>query len=191
MDLERFCIKFFTRPQSDIDEARLIEIFHEWIRLHKLEGTLIDVADYRHVPHGPGVMLISHEINYSMDLGDGQMGIYAQRKLGEGDANQDRMVDLARAAATFGQLLENDARMADKVSFEGGKFHFMANDRLQAPNTDAAFSALQPDLEAAAARLYPGQTVSVTRLENDPRDRLTVVIEVGQATDISALVTSS
>ena len=28
---------------------------------------LIDVADYRHVPAGPGVLLIGHEANYSLD----------------------------------------------------------------------------------------------------------------------------
>ena len=191
VDLERFCIKFFTRSNAELDEANLIAIFHEWIRLHKLKGTLIDVADYRHVPNGPGVMLITHEINYAMDHHDGQLGISAQRKLGEGATHQDRIVALARAAASFGQLLESDARVKHQLNFEGGKFHYMANDRLHAPNTDETFAALQPDIEAAAAQLYPGQTVSVTRLENDPRDRLTAVIEVGQEIDIGTLATLS
>jgi hypothetical protein len=63
----------------------------------------------------------------------------------------------------------------------------MANDRLQAPNTDEAFAALKPDLEAAAAQLYPGQQVSVTRLENDPRDRLTAIVEMVGSVDIATL----
>ena len=191
VDLERFCIKFFARPGTNIDEAILIEIFHEWIRLHKLKGTLIDVADYRHVPEGPGVMLISHEINYAMDHGDDQLGIYAQLKLGQEATHRDRIVNLVRSVASFGQLIEHDARMAGQLSFEGGKFHYMPNDRLQAPNTDEAFADLQPDLEAATTQIYPGQTVSVTRLQNDPRDRLTAVIETGQAIDMSALVAST
>ena len=189
MDLNRFCIKFFARPDADVDPALFIEIFHEWIRLKKLKGVLIDVADYRHVTNGPGIMLISHETNYAMDQHNGQLGVYAQRKLGEGETHKDRIVDLARAAAQFGSLLEADARVAGKITIEGGKFHYMANDRLHAPNTDETFAEIQADLTSAAAELYPGQTVSVTRLENDPRDRLTAVIETQQQPlEIKALI---
>ena len=180
MDLNRFCIKFFARPESDVDEALFIPMFHEWIREKKLKGVLIDVVDYRHVPNGPGIMLISHETNYAMDHLQGQFGVYAQRKLGEGETHKDRIVDLARSAAQFGTLLEGDARVSGQIAIEGGKFHYMANDRLHAPNTDETFAEIEPDLAAAASELYPGQQVSIQRLENDPRDRLTVVIETQQ-----------
>jgi len=160
MDLNRFCIKFLARPETNIDDVALIEIFHEWIRLRKLKGTLID---------------------------DGQFGLYAQRKLGEGETNIERILDLARATATFGALLESDSRVAGKLSLEGGQFLYMANDRLHAPNTDETFAALKPDLEAAAAQLYPGQSVSIARLENDPRDRLTAVVKVENSMDMATL----
>lgn len=184
---ERFCIKFLARPETNVDEVAFIEIFHEWIRLQKLKGTLIDVADYRHVPNGPGIMLITHEANYAMDHGNGQFGLYAQRKLGEGNSHKERILELARSTAAFGALLESDNRVAGKLSLEGGQFLYMANDRLHAPNTEEAFAALKPDLEAAAAELYPGQTVSVTRLENDPRDRLTAVVKVDNSVNLATL----
>lgn len=187
MNLERFCIKFLARPETTLDEVALIEIFHEWIRLRKLPGTLIDVADYRHVPQGPGIMLVTHEVNYALDHGEGQFGLYAQRKLGEGETLKDRIVNLAKATATLGALLESDHRVAGKLSLEGGQFLYMSNDRLLAPNTEEGFATLKPELEAAAAQLYPGQTVSVTRLENDPRDRLTVLVKVENSVDIAQL----
>lgn len=190
MDLNRFCIKFLARPETQFDEPRLIEIFQDWIRLRKLEGTLIDVADYQHVPNGPGIMLITHEVNYAVDHADGQLGLSAQRKLGEGNTHPDRILNLARATAKFGALLESDSRMAGKLSLEGGSFLYMANDRLHAPNTPETFAALKPDLEAAAAALYPGQTVSVTRVENDPRDRLTAVVKADTSLDMAALATA-
>lgn len=186
MNLERFCLKFFVR-EGDVDETIFIPIFHEWIPLKKLPGTLIDVADYLHVPDGPGIMLISHEINYAMEHGGGQFGLSAQRKLGEGNTHQERIVDLAKRTATFGALLESDSRLGGKLRLEGGKFLYIANDRLQAPNTDEAFAALKQDLEAAAAQLYGGQQVSITRLKNDPSDRLTAVVEVAGGVDIAAL----
>lgn len=191
MDLERFCIKFLARPETNIDAATLIEVFQEWIRVQKLKGTLIDVADYSHVPNGPGVMLITHEVNYAMDRGNGELGLYAQRKLGEGETHKERILDLARATATFGALLESDSRVGGKLSLEGGKFLYMSNDRLMAPNNEETFAALKPDLEAAAAELYPGQRVSITRLENDPRDRLTVAIGVAQPVDIRTLANAA
>lgn len=187
MTLERFCIKFLARPETHIDEVAFIEIFHEWIRLQKLQGTLIDVADYRHVPNGSGIMLITHEVNYAMDHANGQFGLYAQRKLGEGNTHKERILELAKTTAAFGALLESDNRVAGKLSLEGGQFLYMANERLHAPNTEETFAALKPDLEAAAAELYPGQSVSVTRLENDPRDRLTAVIQAQNSVNLATL----
>lgn len=180
MTIERFCVKFLARPDTRIDDTVFIEVFHEWIRRHTLPGILLDVADYRHVPDGPGIMLITHDINFAMDYGEGGFGLLAQQKLGRGVASQSEgILDLVRATVTFGALLEADPRVAGKLSLEGGAFHFIANDRLALPNTAAGFAAIRPDLEAAAAVIYPGQAVSVTRFDNDPRDRLTVVVQAG------------
>lgn len=187
MDLNRFCVKFLARPNSSVDEATFIPIFHDWIRLRRLNGTLIDVADYRHVPEGPGVMLITHEVNYAMEHVNGQFGLSAQRKLGEGATHTERLVDLVRATAAFGGLLEAEGRLNGQLSFEGEQFLYIANDRLQAPNTEDAFVALKPDLAAAAAELYQGQSVSLSRLENDPRDRLTVLVKAETPTNLSTL----
>jgi hypothetical protein len=122
-----------------------------------------------------------------MDRADGQFGLYAQRKLGEGETHTERILDLARATAEFGALLESDSRVAGNLSLEGGQFLYMANDRLHAPNTEETFAALKPDLEAAAAQLYPGQSVSIARLENDPCDRLTAVVKVKNSMDMATL----
>jgi hypothetical protein len=170
-----------------VDDAVFIDIFHEWIRLKKLGGILLDVADYRHVPEGPGVMLITHEINFAMDYSGGRLGLFAQRKLGQGTTPQARILELVRATVALGARLETDPRLAGKLRLEGGSFEFMSNDRLLAPNTKEAYTALWPDVEAAAAVIYPGRTVLLSRVENDPRDRLTIRVEAGSV-DMSELV---
>jgi len=187
MSLERFCVKFFARPGADIDDTVFIEIFHEWIRLKKLKGVLLDVADYRHVPNGPGIMLISHEINFAMDRTDGRFGIFAQRKLGKAANHRDAVLELVAATLKFAALLENDPRTAGRLSFESGVFEYESNDRLLAPNTPAAFANLLPDLQSAANVIYPGQSVSITRVENDPRDLLTVRVDTGTSLSVKAL----
>ena len=186
MNLERFCVKFFATPDTQVDdEAIFIDIFQDWIRLHKLEGVLIDVADYSHVPDGPGVMLISHETNYALDHGDGQFGLYAQRKISEEDTQKERILGLIKSTAAFSQLLEQDQRVDVKLA--GNKFLYISNDRLHGPNTDEGFNAVKSDLEAIAAQLYPGQSVTVTRVENEPSARLTAVVEAQTSVRLSAL----
>jgi hypothetical protein len=189
VELERFCLKFLARPETQVnpEESIFINIFQEWIRLHTLPGTLLDVADYRHVPDGPGIMLLTHEINYALDRGDGEFGLYAQRKRGQGATLKDRIIELARATAIFGKLLEADKRLEGSVKFNGGKFYWMSNDRLRAPNTDEAFAAIKPELEAALAELYPNQNVALSRVETDPRDRLSILVEAEQAVPIGTL----
>jgi len=187
MNLERFCVKFFARPSTNIDDTIFIEVFQEWIRLQKLDNVLIDIADYRHVPQGPGIMLLSHEVNYALDYAEGQFGLFAQRKVGSGETASERLWELLRSVVTFGQTLETDPRVAGKFSLEGGRFQVMANDRLLAPNTAEAFEAWKPELAWVASKLYPNQEVSITRLENDPRARLTAVVNANRSVALRTL----
>ncbi|MDA0267267.1 MAG: hypothetical protein O2890_03535 [Cyanobacteria bacterium] len=187
MKLERFCVKFLARPEATLDDEALIPIFHGWIRDHKLPGTLLDVADYRHVPTGPGIMLVTHEINYALDRDANELGLYAQLKQPEGDTPQARIVNLVRRTATFGSLLETDQRVAGQIKLDGSSFYCMSNDRLDGPNTDAGFESLKAELAPAVEELYPGKTVTITRKENDPRARLTAVVTVSEPVEMAAL----
>jgi hypothetical protein len=176
MSINRFAVKFPAQVSDTFDQGSLIPVLHEWIRVKALPETLLDVADYRHVPDGPGIMLITYETNYALDSGDGQLGLYAQRKVGTPASTAEGITDLVRATALFGDLLETDGRLAGQIQFQGQEFWFIANDRLHAPNTAAGFTQMQPILEEVAQRLYPGQSVTLKHLENDPRDRLTVQV---------------
>ena len=47
---------------GEIELEKLVPVFHQWIREKKIpDELLIDVADYAHVPQGPGVVLIDQE----------------------------------------------------------------------------------------------------------------------------------
>jgi hypothetical protein len=188
MEPERFCLKFFARPDTDVDDEVFIAIFHEWIRYQKLAGVLLDVADYRHVPHGPGVMLITHDINFAMDRAAGRFGLFAQQKLNQAENRRDQILSLVRPTVAFGALLESDWRVKKNLSFEAGQFHLMSNDRLRLPNTDTAYAGILPDLKAAAAIIYPGREISLARMENDARERLTVTVDAGVSVNMKELV---
>ncbi len=78
--IQHVMVKVFAREPVSIDLGEAIPIFHRWIQDHVCPELLIDVADYRHVPNGPGVMLIGHEANYSLDMTKGRLGLLYNRK---------------------------------------------------------------------------------------------------------------
>ena len=96
----------------------VIPIFHEWIQQHRLDDELlIDVADYSHVHHGPGVLLMSHEAQYGLDQADGKLGLlYSRRRKGEGDVHV-RLSAAFRAALRACHLLQEEPALDGKLRF--------------------------------------------------------------------------
>ena len=67
MELQHVNVKLFVEGTLQVDPERFIEVFHRWIREHTLDEMLIDIADYRHVPAGPSVLLVGFEADYSLE----------------------------------------------------------------------------------------------------------------------------
>ena len=141
------------------DLAPLIALFHGWIRAGRRPGLLLDVADYRHVHQGPGVMLVAHEGDWSLDLADDEPGMqYVRKQPLEGDL-AGRIRQVAALAAEAAADLPWPARTDQLTVF--------ANDRLRAPNTEAVRDAL-----AEAIRAGLGPDAEVTPVGGDPRARV-------------------
>src|SRR5579862_8118586 len=111
MDLHKFSIKFFAHGAEQIDVLKLIPIYHRWIQQELLEDLLIDVADYSHVPAGPGVMLIAHEGNYALDETGHERGVmyYSKHKL-TGEL-PDRFALVASKALQAARLMSDDTEL--------------------------------------------------------------------------------
>lgn len=154
MDPQKLQLKIFATPESARTAAPelFIPVLHRWIKEHVLPELLIDVANYGHVPEGPGVVLIGHGSDYFIDEGEGRLGLLHNRKrAGFGPA--DRLADLARRTLHAASLLERDPALEGKLRFATGELLFRINDR-RAPNDDATFTAVRPELEALAKRLF-------------------------------------
>ena len=98
MEMQHVNVKLLVRNPEDVDLEPLIPVFHGWIQSQRGEGLLLDIADYRHVDAGPGVVLIGHEGNYSVDNTDNRLGVRYNRKAALDGSNQDRLKQAARAA---------------------------------------------------------------------------------------------
>ena len=80
MNLQHVNVKLLIEDSGEVDLEPLIPIFHRWIQDRARPELLLDIADYRHVPDGPGVVLIGHDANYSVDNTDNRLGVRYNRK---------------------------------------------------------------------------------------------------------------
>src|SRR5688500_4494730 len=92
MDAQHINVKIYADSASAPDPAKIVLVFHKWIQENLCEELLIDVADYKHVPSGPGIMLIGHQANYSIDYGPENMpGMLYNRKTVEKGDNAEKI----------------------------------------------------------------------------------------------------
>ncbi|HVB33249.1 MAG TPA: hypothetical protein VNJ52_02565 [Patescibacteria group bacterium] len=177
MDLQHVNVKLIVDGSAPADLEPLIPVFHGWIQDRVCEELLLDVADYRHVPAGPGVILIGHEANYSVDNTDSRLGVRYNRKAPLDGTAQDRLEQAARAAILACQRLESDPRLGGKIRFGGREWEFFANDRLLTPNQDASRQALQPELGTFLRKLFADKPYSLRYNLDDPRRLFSARVE--------------
>jgi hypothetical protein len=176
-DLVRIGAKLYAENPEVIDLDSYIPLFHGWIQRRGLDGVPIDVADYAHVPDGPGVMLIGHEADRSLDLGEGRPGVLYQRKReGEGSL-AERFAAAIAAADRIADDLEADP-LAAGVRFGRDEILIVVPDRRRAANDDAALEELRPAIEAALATARPGRAAELSRAPEDPRGPLRVRVRI-------------
>ena len=174
MTPRRIGLKLFLSPDpgAALDLHPFIGIFHGFIRDARVEGLLIDVADYAHVPNGPGVMLIGHEVDYGMDLGEGRAGLLIVRKHYGDMALAEVLEDTLRKTLVAAQALEAEGSVG--LSFELDSFELRLIDRLAAPNTEETFRSIRDEIGAVLDRVFaPGKT-TLDPLADDPRKPLTL-----------------
>ncbi len=187
MDLHKFGIKFFAADAERLDILKLIPLYHRWIQEHALADLLIDVADYSHVPAGPGVMLIAHEGNYALDETGHERGVVYYSKQRMSGALEGRFARVAERALKAAQLMSEASELEGRLRIPGNRLQFFANDRLTAPNTEAAYRELEPALKAFLARLYAGMPYTLER-EADPGERLSVRVRAEDNVQVATLL---
>lgn len=184
MSVERWIVKFAAGDPESFHSEAFVPVFHHWIQKHRLPLMLIDVADYAHVPDGPGVLLVSHEYQIFIDRFDGRPGLTVQRKL-RGGAGTASLVETLRAALQVVQAVEREPSLPG-AKFRLDEVEVVANDRLHGPNTDDGWAAVEPSLREAGRSLY-GEAATVARVAVDCGRRLTARI-AGDASDDSGVL---
>lgn len=172
MQVQQLSVKLFAADPAAVSLDAFAPIFHRWIQEGRIPGQLlIDVADYRHVPDGPGIVLIAHQAHYAIDGERGPLGLlYSVKRDAPGElaAKLDEAYAAARVAA---QALEEDP--VRPIRFSGDRLRVSVMSRRHAPNTAETFAAARAVLGTFAARVFAGRTAHVSHL-SDPRDPFAV-----------------
>jgi hypothetical protein len=187
LDVQRIGVKVFCEEGSRVALPELIPIFHRWIQERGLDQVLIDVADYSHVPSGPGILLVAYEGIYGLDEGGGRRGLVYYTRADVPGTFDERLRAVLRAVLAGCRKLAAEPELQGRLAFRGDELQLFANDRLRAPNTEATLAAVRPALKGALDRLYPGAACTVVR-EPDARERFAVTVTVPGAVAIDTLL---
>jgi hypothetical protein len=192
MTPRRISAKLFALPDpAAAPELRpFIGLFHRFIQEDALEGLLLDVADYGHVPAGPGVILIGHDVDYAIDLRDGRAGLLTTRKRHPDLPLGELLRNTLRRALIAVQQVEADASAG--LRFGTGEIELRFVDQLAAPNTREAYESVCKEIEPVAIRLFGASGFELAHVGgDDPRAMLTVSLSapgISGAVGASALL---
>jgi hypothetical protein len=149
-NVEHVNVKLFAREGAQVYWPDLIPVFHRWIQNQLFpDAMLIDVADYAHVPAGPGVMLIGHHANISLDNRQNRLGLLYNRKTVMDGSIVEKLRHSHDAAVAAARQLEQEPEFYGKISFDEADLELFVSDRLITPNSDETLNALRPHIQAA------------------------------------------
>jgi hypothetical protein len=175
MELQRIGIKLFADSSAPIPVRDFIPVFHSWIQKQAIERhLLVDVHNYSHIHHGPGILLVAQEGNFSIDMADGRMGLLYYRKKSGSD-----IASVLKTAFAACRLLESDTAFGGRLRFRSDEMWIVANDRLLVPNDDPTFEQLKPSIAAALKLYLPEGKFKYTRSSVNPKDRLAIHVQAG------------
>ncbi|MFQ5682003.1 MAG: hypothetical protein ACE5HC_01910 [Candidatus Binatia bacterium] len=171
MDLQKINIKLPVKGGGELPLKAFIPIFNAWIQAS--DGYYYDLADYSHMPTGPGLVLVADEANFSLDQTDKQLGLLYNRKRPMKGSNGEKLLSAFRSALQNCRRLEDEPALGGRFKFWSNEALVFINDRLRAPNTEDTFRTVKPELEKLGQILYGGAEFAVQK-ENDLKRRFGV-----------------
>jgi len=172
--VQHFVVRLMGAGAENLDLGAAIPVFHRWIQRSAIpDHLLIDVADYRHVPDGPGVLLVAHEGLFSLHVVKGRCGLtYTRRTVLDG-SGAERLRQALAAAQAAATLLEAEPEFAGVLRFPGQELEISVNDRLLAPNTPESYARLEPMVRSVLDEVWGAGAYELTPA-GEPRQLLRI-----------------
>ena len=187
MELQHINVKLYLQEPQAVKLEALVPVFHGWIQNRVCEELLIDVADYRHVYAGPGVVVIGHQADYSVDNTDNRLGIRYNRKAALEGSNRDRFSQALRAALQACQRLETDEKLNGALRFDRQNMRLFVNDRMLTPSGGRAAGSVQAELRDFFADVCADPDVEM-KFDTNPRSLLGVDVTTARPVDLDRML---
>jgi hypothetical protein len=172
-------VKLFEKGAPEVSLAEIVTVFHRWIQQKTIDEPLIDVADYKHVTGGPGILLVGFESSYAFDIGEGRRGLAYVRKRNQGtDLSESLAASLGRLAVAA-LLLQSAPAMQGRLSFDPAELQITFLDRLTSPNSEDSFRSVVSEVERALGRLEGGGSAVISRIADNVRRPLRLHVRIG------------
>lgn len=170
--LQRIGVTFTAIDGAAVAPREIVPVFHRWIQRAAIpDHLLVDVADYAHVPDGPGVLLVAHEGNFNLACTGDPISLTYVRKQPVPGRFAERLRAVTRYAAIACQLLEEESALDGRLRFRADRLTVFSNDRLRAPNRPDTERAFHTEIEDLVGALYGSVACTVTA-DSDSRERL-------------------
>ena len=187
MELQHVNVKLYLRDPQAVKLEALIPVFHGWIQSKACEEIMIDVADYRHVHAGPGVVLVGHQADYSVDNTDNRLGIRYNRKATLAGSNRDRFSQALRAALRACQRLEADEKLSGSLRFNGQDMKLFVKDRMLAPNSERLTNSVQGELRDFFGSIVGGGDFEL-KFDTNPRSLFGVEVRTAKPLELDEVL---
>ncbi len=166
-NLQRIDVKLLLDCPPDPDLDQFLVIFDRWRKADDHPADWVDLADYAHMPGGPGILIAGKRDTFSVNLNPPGPGLMTSVRRGLEGSLEDRFREALRRACEFNAAVMAEPEFPAEFSVREGAWEIYVNDRLEFPNTDPTDRMVRPAV-AAALGVAPGL---LTR-DPDSRNRL-------------------
>jgi hypothetical protein len=173
MDLQRIQVKLLSNAPASLDLNPFIEIFGRWRADRNHPAGWVDLADYAHVPRGPGIVLVGFNANFSFDMtadsnGTGETpGILYFTKKGLSGSHLERIAASLRSCLDLSKRLVAEREFPKNIQLRANELEIRFPDRLLTPNTAAIHKELRPPVERALDGLFGSGGYALTLHQNE------------------------
>ncbi len=152
--LQRIDVKLLLDAPSDPDLDPFLVIFDRWRQQSDHPSDWVDLADYAHMPTGPGILIAGKRDTFSVNLNPPGPGLLTSVRTGLEGTLADRFREAFRRARELNAAVLSEPEFPAVLRIREGAWEVFVNDRLRYPNSAESDSAIRPAL-ASALRVGP------------------------------------
>ena len=147
--LQRVDLKQMIDSGIEPDLDPFLVIFDRWRKQDDHPADWVDLADYAHMPEGPGILIAGKRETFSVNLNPPGIGLLTSVRRGLEGSLEDRFRESLRRARRLNEALMAEPEFPGEFRIVEGAWEVFVNDRLLFPNTDESDTLVRPQLAAA------------------------------------------